>query len=256
VNDAPALKKADVGVAMGMRGTEVAKQASSIVLTDDHFTTIVSAVREGRRIFDNIKKFIDTLLSCNLSEVLLIFFASLARLPLPVTAVYLLWINLVTDGLPALALSLDPESPGIMKRPPRNPKEKLLPFPLLLDIISTGFIIGFSTLLLFYLELPKGLQHAQTMAFTGIVLGEFMRLFMVRQKFATKLLENPLLLLSIAVAVLLQLGLLYTPLSAYFRTIPLSPDDWIVLGAFLLAMSALSLLMRFVTAHIVKKASQ
>ncbi len=253
VNDAPALKKADIGIAMGMRGTEVAKQASSIVLTDDHFTTIVSAVREGRRIFDNVKKFIDTLLSCNLSEVLLVFSASVAQLPLPITAVQLLWINLVTDGLPALALSVDPESPGVMKRPPRNPKEKLLPFPLLMDIISTGFIIGLSCLAIFFLELPKGLAHAQTMAFTGIVLGEFVRLFIVRRKFATSIFENLWLLLSIAVALLLQLGLLYTPLSAYFRTVPLTPDDWMVLGAVLLAMTALSLLTRFLTAHIITK---
>ena len=253
VNDSPALKKADVGVAMGMRGTEVAKQASSIVLTDDHFTTIVSAVREGRRIFDNVRKFIDTLLSCNLAEVLLVFSASVARLPLPVTAVQLLWINLVTDGLPALALSVDPESPGVMKRQPRHPKEPLLPFPLMMDILLTGFIIGISCLALFFLELPKGLAHAQTMAFTGIVFGEFVRLFMVRRKFATGLFQNLWLLFAVVVALLLQLLLLYTPLSRYFKTVPLTPDDWMVLGAFLLAIVALSLLMRFLTAHSIKK---
>lgn len=244
VNDAPALKKANIGVAMGMRGTEVAKQASGIVLTDDNFATIVNAVQEGRRIYDNIKKFIDTLLSCNLGEVVLVFGATLARLPLPVTPVQLLWINLVTDGLPALALSVDPASPGVMQRPPRQPHEALLSKQLLKELVAIGLIIGLTTLLVFTIFLPKGLQYAQTMAFTGIVLGEFVRLFMVRRDFATGLLTNLWLVLAVTVAILLQLALMYTPLISYFKLVALTPDDWIVMAGLLLGMLFLSIVAK------------
>ncbi len=252
VNDAPALKKADIGIAMGMRGTEVAKQASGIVLTDDNFSTIVNAVQEGRRIYDNIKKFIDTLLSCNFGEVVLVFVASLTRLPLPVTAVQLLWINLVTDGLPALAVAVDPASPGVMQRPPRSPHEALLPKPLLLELIVVGLIIGLGTLAVFVIDLPNGLRHAQTMAFTGIILGEFVRLFMVRREYATPLFVNMWLLMAVGAAVLLQYLLLYTSLSTYFKLIALTTSDWIILFVLVVGIVLGSLAARIVIKKMVQ----
>ncbi|NIQ17736.1 MAG: HAD-IC family P-type ATPase, partial [Candidatus Aenigmarchaeota archaeon] len=146
VNDAPALKKADIGIAMGIKGTDVAKEASDMILRDDNFTSIVDAIHEGRSIYDNIKKFIRYLLSSNVGEVLIVFLAILIgfqdpstfSIIIPVTAIQLLWINLLTDGLPALAIGVDPASPGIMSRPPRDPGEKIMTRPMFSDILVFG----------------------------------------------------------------------------------------------------------------------
>ena len=171
VNDAPALKKADIGVAMGLSGTDVAKEASDMILTDDNFTSIVNAVEEGRGIFDNIRKFVNYLLSSNLGEIVVILLASLFGMPLPLTAIQILWVNLITDGLPATALSIDPHEKDIMKRKPRNAKESILSKELMWDIIIVGTLIGIGTLILFWLYLGSGLEKAQTIAFNALVNG-------------------------------------------------------------------------------------
>jgi len=239
VNDAPALKNADIGVAMGLRGTDVAKEASDIIVTDDNFATIVSAIEEGRRIFDNIKKAIVYLLSSNLGEVLVVFLASLFFLPLPLTAVQILWVNLLTDGFPAVALGVDPPDPHIMRRKPSVSKGTVLNTNLILAIVRTGFLIGIVCLLLFMLFLRAGsLVKAQTVTFTALVVVEFVILQTVRQQYGQKFFTNKYLTLSLALVVLLQLLIIYSPANALFGLVPLDWNDWaaiiITVGAVLL----------------------
>lgn len=239
INDAPALKKADIGVAMGITGTDVAKEASDMILLDDNFTSIVNAVAEGRGIFDNIRKFINYLLSCNLGEVAVILFASIygaivGNVLLPLTAIQILWINLVTDGLPATALSLDPHAPGIMDRPPHSPKENILSRGLSKDIIIFGVLMGLFAfgLFLFYLDAEQ--SKMQTMIFTSLVLFELVRLQTIRSEYRIKFFSNWPLIAAVVVSFLLHLSTIYTPLSKFFNTTPLSLIDWLfLLGASL-----------------------
>src|SRR3989344_6005034 len=140
VNDAPALKKADIGIGMGITGTDVAKEASAMILTDDNFASIVNAIEEGRGIYDNIKKFVEYLLSTNFAEVLTIFTAIMLGLPLPVIAIMILWINLLTDGIPALALSVDPADPNIMEKKPRAKDERIISKPIIARMLMVGII--------------------------------------------------------------------------------------------------------------------
>ena len=233
VNDAPALKNADIGVAMGVRGTDVAKQASDVVLLDDNYATIERAVERGRAIFDNVWKFVAYLLSANVAEVAIVFLASLfGYLVLP--AVQLLWINLLTDGLPALALGADPQSGDVMERPPRDPDSGIIGGQML------GFIGGAGTVsvavmlgLMFYaLDGAAAITpYAMTMVFTGFVVIEFAKLYVIRWFRETPTLSNRWLALAVGSSALLQLAVLYTPLSAYFGTVPLGLADWGVLGA-------------------------
>ncbi|MBI4021389.1 MAG: cation-translocating P-type ATPase [Candidatus Aenigmarchaeota archaeon] len=240
VNDAPALKKADIGIAMGIKGTDVAKEASQMVLTDDNFSSIVSAVRTGRGIYDNINKFIRFLLSSNIAEVLTVFLALLLSAAggeplLPLLAVHLLWINLITDGLPALALGVDPGAKDIMTRKPRPLTEKLLSREAFVFILGVGAIITAGTLWVFWSELPNGLEKAQTMAFTTIVLFELFNVFNVRGLFlkgGLGLLSNKKLLLAVAVSFGLQLAVLEIPtLQALFSTTSLTSADWLKIVA-------------------------
>jgi len=154
VNDAPALKQADIGVAMGITGTDVSRQAADMILMDDNFATIVSAVEEGRKIYDNVKNVVRYLFSSNLGEVLVVFLAIMLGMPLPLMAVQILWVNLVTDSLPALALSVDPVAPGVMKRPPRPRDEGIFTRLTLFDMGLFGAATCIGTLGLFYLYLP------------------------------------------------------------------------------------------------------
>ncbi|MCX6814391.1 MAG: calcium-translocating P-type ATPase, SERCA-type [Candidatus Aenigmarchaeota archaeon] len=239
VNDAPALKKADIGVAMGINGTDVAKEASDMVLADDNFSSIVAAVKGGRQIYDNIKKFIQYLLSSNLGEVLIVFIAMLigftdpetGKIILPVTAIQLLWINLLTDGLPALALGADPPSKDVMDRPPRDPKENILSKGMFIDMSIVAVIMLIGTLGLFAYNLPSGGIKAMTVAFTTIVIFEMVRVQSVRAKYKVGMFSNKKLLLAIASTIVLQLFVIYTPmLQPAFDTVPLDLMDWIEIG--------------------------
>ncbi|NKE35342.1 cation-translocating P-type ATPase [Natronococcus sp. JC468] len=237
VNDAPALKNADVGVAMGIRGTDVARQASDIVLLDDNYATIERAVERGRGIFDNIWKFVAYLLSANVAEVAIVFLASLyGYLILP--AVQLLWINLLTDGLPALALGADPESGDVMERPPRDPDRGIVGRQMLGLIGGMGTVTTVVLLALMYYTLEGAAAvtpYTMTMVFTGFVFLEFAGLYVIRWLRGTPTVSNPWLTAAVAASAALQLAVLYTPLNRYFGTVPLGLADWGLVGVVLAA---------------------
>ncbi|MDZ7687866.1 MAG: calcium-translocating P-type ATPase, PMCA-type [Halobacteriales archaeon] len=233
VNDAPALKNADVGVAMGIRGTDVARQASDMILLDDNYATIERAVERGRSIFDNIWKFVAYLLSANVAEVAIVFVASLyGYLILP--AVQLLWINLLTDGLPALALGADPKSEDVMERPPRDPEGGIVGRPMLELIGGAGAVTTVVMLALMFFVLdgaPSVTPYAMTMVFTGFVVLEFAKLYVIRWLRETPTFTNPWLVAAVIASLVLQLSVLYTPLREYFGTVPLGVTDWGLLAA-------------------------
>jgi Ca2+-transporting ATPase len=176
VNDAAALKKADVGVAMGARGTDVAKEAADIVLQDDRFETIAAAVEEGRVIYDNVRKFVFYLFSCNLAEILVMLVAGLASLPSPLRPLQILWINLVTDTLPALALAMEPGEPDIMRRAPRSPDEAILSREFFRQIALYGGLITASTLAVFLWALAYAPAYSTTMSFMTLALAQILHL--------------------------------------------------------------------------------
>ncbi|WP_367175217.1 calcium-translocating P-type ATPase, PMCA-type [Haloarcula rubripromontorii] len=236
VNDAPALKNADIGVAMGVRGTDVAKQASDVILLDDNYATIERAIERGRAIFDNVWKFVGYLLSANIAEVAIVFLASLfGYLVLP--AVQLLWINLLTDGLPALALGADPKSDDVMQRPPRDPVRGIIDREMLALIGGTGVIstaVMLGLLLVTLAGASTVTPYAMTMVFTGFVFLEFEKLHVIRWLRETPPLSNRWLASAVCGSILLQLAVLYTPLNTYFGTVPLGLADWGLIGGVLL----------------------
>jgi Ca2+-transporting ATPase len=217
VNDAPALKQGNVGVAMGNTGTDVAKESSDMVVTDDNFASIVKAIEEGRVIYDNITKAIRYLIVGNISELLIILGAIFVGLPNPLTPVQILWINLVTDGLPALALAVDPKSPGVMKRKPRNKEKGLTDFVNVKWISAVGSLIAIATLISFYLVLRLSNQDkAQTLAFTFLVIVQIGLVFVVRKDHRWN--SNPTLLFTVILTILLQLFILsFAPLHPAFK---------------------------------------
>lgn len=221
INDAPAMKKADIGIGMGITGTDVAKEASEMILTDDNFASIVNAVEEGRGIYDNIRKFVNVLLSSNIGEVLVIFFAMLVGWPLPLIAIQILWVNLITDGAPALALGVDPVSPGIMERKPRKAADRIMSGKMFLTVVLIGILISIATLMVFRHGLNTDETTARTAAFTTLVFLEIVRVQMVRSRYKIGLFSNGYLLLALASSIMLQLAVVYTPLNAVFKTVPL-----------------------------------
>jgi len=237
VNDAPALKSADIGISMGITGTDVSKEASDMILADDNFASIVAAMQEGRTIYDNIKKYLAYLLSCNIGEILIMFLISLisfiqnTHLPLPLIAVQILWVNLVTDGLPALALGVDPPDPDIMQHPPRDPKESVFTARVNGLIAVAAVTMTIFTIPMFLCELTFGERVARTMVFTLIVMFEMFNAFNCRSERHSLLkigfTKNRFLLMAVASSILLQLAVIYVPfLQVIFETAPLDAYDW------------------------------
>ena len=234
VNDAPSLKAADIGVAMGITGTDVAKGAADMVLTDDNFTTIVSAVEEGRNIFNNIKKSILFLLSCNLGEVVALFVAILLNWAAPLLPIHILWVNLITDSFPALSLGVDPGDKGVMELPPRNPKESLFAGRMGKLLILNGILIGANTLFAFVLGeylYPDSLRHAQTMAFVVLSVSQLFYSLAMRNEtkslFQVGVFKNKWLIGSVLLGILLQLAIITIPFTAsVFKVYPLTLTDW------------------------------
>jgi len=247
VNDAPAVKAADIGVAMGITGTDVTKEAADMVVTDDNFASIAAAVEEGRGIFDNIRKTIHFLLSCNFGEVLVMLFAALIGLPLPLLPIQILWMNLVTDGFPALALAVDPKSPDLMKQPPRRPEARLLDSGTLLAIGAQGVMLGAISLGAFAYSLyglHREVEQARTVAFTVMVMVQLVHAFNCRSErlslFQVGMWTNRPLLLSFLLSLGIQVAVLTIPAAAsIFKVAPLPIEDWVLMGV----MSLLPLLL-------------
>jgi Ca2+-transporting ATPase len=239
VNDAPALKEADIGIAMGITGTDVAKEASDMVLADDNFATILAAVEEGRAIFDNIRRFVQFLLSANTGEVLTFVVAALVGLPLPLVPIQILWINLATDSLPALALGVEEAEPDIMQRPPRSPEEGIISRPIAFRIAYQGLLVGLVTLGAFVLglfPLGRGLERARVLAFSSSILAQSLHAFNLRSYdyslFTIGFFSNRWMVYAFVVVLLGNLAVIYVPfLQPIFRTVPLTAADWaIVVG--------------------------
>ena len=242
VNDALALKKADIGVAMGITGTDVAKNTAEVILTDDNFATIVNAVEEGRIIFSNIKKFVFFLLSCNIGEILLVFVSILLGWEVPLLPIQLLWLNLVTDSFPALALGVENAEPGIMKQPPRNTNEAILDKEMLGGIIFQAIAISFASLLSYYWAMRmygtgSGLIHVRSVVFTTLILSELLRAFSSRSQiytlFKIGFFTNIRMVQAVLASFLLTVVVLYIPaLNEIFDVMPLTLHDWQIVTAF------------------------
>lgn len=263
VNDAPAIKKAHIGIAMGITGTDVAKSTAEVILTDDNFATIVHAVEEGRIIYSNIKKFVGFLLSCNLGEVLIVFIAILLNLPVPLLPIQLLWLNLVTDSFPALALGVEKGEAEIMEEPPRNPDEPLLDSELKLTIAIQSVAITIATLgaymlgLQWYGNQEEGVAIARTMAFATLIISELLRSYSARSikdtLFSIGIFSNRKLVWATLLSLALTLVVMEIPgVRELFKLTPLSLKDWVVIlvGALIpLALGEIQKVIRFNKTH-------
>ncbi|MFW9794585.1 MAG: cation-translocating P-type ATPase, partial [Candidatus Thorarchaeota archaeon] len=255
VNDAPAIKKADVGISMGIRGAGVTKEASDLILTDDNFSTIVSAIEVGREIYANIRKFVRFLLSANAGEVLIVFIMVMIGLPIPLTPVEILWINLVTDGPPALALGFDPPPEGLMKRCPREPGARMLDKGMIRTILAGGILATFAASTVYLTVLWSGISRipgitgptvdwslspnsetlvlAQTATFVTMVVFQLLWVWNVRDEWNpvwhTNIRESKALFIAVAFSFILTLLVLYTPLAIAFGTVPLNLEIWILI---------------------------
>ena len=250
VNDAPAVKEADIGVSMGITGTDVTKEASAMVLLDDNFATIVAAVEEGRVIYNNIRKFIRYMLACNLGEVLTMFLGMVMWLPIPLLPIQILWVNLVTDGLPAIALGLDPPENDIMMRKPRGAKDSIFSNGLLKLIVARGVFIGLSTLGVFasILYFVNNVELARTGAFMTLVLTQLIHVFECKSEtktiFEIPLFNNIPLVMAVLCSVVMILGVVYVPaLQVIFETVPLGLNEWLLIMGFTLMGPVLSSLL-------------
>ncbi|MBS0170940.1 MAG: cation-translocating P-type ATPase [Nitrospira sp.] len=240
VNDAPAVREADIGIAMGLTGTDVTKDASDMVVIDDNFASIAAAVEEGRSIYANIRKSVHYLLSCNLSEILVMLGSTVLGWPLPLLPIHILWINLVTDGFPALALAVDPKDPDVMKRPPRDPKAPLLDRQRFVTVCVQGAVMAAATLAVFGVALAimkDELTFARTMTFTTLVLIQFLHAFTCRHDryslFQIGITTNRMLVVAVLISALLQAGIVLSPWGQdIFRVVPLGFDEWWLVAAF------------------------
>ncbi|MBE3589214.1 MAG: cation-translocating P-type ATPase [Firmicutes bacterium] len=247
VNDAPAVKEADIGVAMGRSGTDVTKEASDMILTDDNFATIVAAIREGRAIYDNIRKFIRYLLSCNTGEILLMVLATLLETPLPLLPIQMLLVNLVTDGLPALALGVDPPDRDVMCRRPRDPREGVFARGLARLIAVRGVIIGVASLYVFLLALSVTghVDLARTMAMATLCVSQLFHSFDARSEYKSLwqvgIFTNPALIAAALVSFAALCAVIYLPvLQPAFHSVPLGWGEWVIVGGTSLAGALLA----------------
>jgi P-type Ca2+ transporter type 2C len=232
VNDAPALKHADIGVAMGITGTDVSKEAAHMILLDDNFATIVKAVKEGRRIFDNIRKFIRYVLTGNSAEIWTIFLAPFFALPIPLLPIHILWINLVTDGLPGLALAVEPAEKNIMQRPPRKPGQSIFADGLGVHVMWVGLLLAALTIGTQAYAIHINDTHWQTMVFTVLCLGQLMHVMAIRSEtvslFRQGIFSNPKLVITVVITFFLQMGIIYLPFfNEIFKTQPLTAKELI-----------------------------
>lgn len=247
VNDSPSLKAADIGIAMGITGTDVTKEASDMVLLDDNFTTIVNAVREGRHIYDNIRKFVKYIMTCNSAEILTMFLAPIMGLPVPLLPIHILWINLVTDGLPGLALGSEQSEPDIMNRPPRKSDESLFSGGIGVHIVWVGILMAAITLGTEAWSVEQDLPHWQTMVFTVLAFTQLVHVVAIRSErqslFKIGLFSNKPLLLALIITIALQLSVIYIPFAnEIFKTQPLTLAEMgICIGASMVVLIAVEI---------------
>jgi Ca2+-transporting ATPase len=261
VNDAPSLQAADIGVAMGITGTDVAKGASDMVLTDDNYTTIVAAIEEGRNIYNNIRKSVLFLLSCNAGEIIAIFFAILLGWPTPLIPIHILWVNLITDTLPALSLGMEPGDPNVLDDSPRPPQESLFAEGGTSNVIGNGLLIGLLTLFAFLFGLrlyPDSLVHARTLAFAVLSLTQLFHAFNMRHPrkslFSLGLFSNPFLIGALLLGSVLQIGVIgIPPFAAVFRVFPLSGRDWLFVAILAIIPIVCNEVVKIVRRHIAER---